>query len=88
MGELRHPVGESGGVPLQHEQVDLSERPLDPCWVEAFTLRAQDLLSRRRLGPLLWLEQILVELIPGASADADNPFAQFLDSGRQTVTHL
>ena len=52
MGELGHPIRDGGGVTLQHQQIDFGERPLDPRGVEPLASGAQNLLYRRRLGPL------------------------------------
>ena len=58
--------GERGGVALQHEQADLVERLLDPGRVDRGRVGAQDLRRGRRLGLLVGVEQLLVQLLARA----------------------
>src|SRR5579859_3764751 len=65
VGQLRDVFRERGRVPFKHEQVDLGEGSLDPGGVKRLVTGAKDPLSRRGLGVLAGIEQLLGELLPG-----------------------
>src|SRR3954451_4956937 len=64
--ERAHARGEPGRVALQDEQRDLVEHRLDGGGVEPLALGQHDLLRGCRLGALVGVEQVLVELLPRA----------------------
>jgi len=62
-------LGERRGVALEHEQVDLAEDLLDRLGIERLAGGAEDLLSGRRLHPLVRVKEILMKFLSGARAD-------------------
>src|SRR5947209_13019182 len=67
--KARDLLGQRGGVALEHQQVDLAERPLDPGWIELLALSPNDLLRGGGLRMLIGVEQIFVELLARAGAN-------------------
>src|SRR6187200_3299747 len=65
-GQRAHARGEPGRVALKDEQRDLVEHRLDSGGIEGLALGQHDLLGRRRLGTLVGVEEVLVQLLPRA----------------------
>src|SRR5215207_47236 len=81
-GQLTHLHRQGGGVAVEHEPSDLVERLLLPGRIEARMLGPEDLLRRRRLRPLVRVEQLLVQLLARPRADhLDRDVALGLQSG-------
>src|SRR5437588_12319236 len=69
-GQAGDRLREPGRVVLEHQHVDAIEDLLDPLRVERLALGEQDLLGRGGLGPLVAVEQLLVQLLPRTATDA------------------
>ena len=66
--KLGHSGGQPGGIALGDEQRDLVEDVLDPRRIDDRPGRAHDLRRGRRLGPLVAVEQLFVQLLARCAA--------------------